>query len=201
MHRFRVLLVRRPWVYWALVALVAAAVASVTTGMVRDATASVRRFGAMVEVPVAARSVPMGTVLGAGDVAWRSLPAGVLPAEELERSPVGRTAWVPLVEGEALVVSKFAPLGSSGLAALLPAGARALAVPSVTGNPSLQRGDRVDVLVTIDGSPTEAVASGAMVLDVTPETVTVAVTTEDAPKVAFALSRGVVTLSLASPYE
>ncbi|MBW3669498.1 MAG: hypothetical protein KY443_09845, partial [Actinobacteria bacterium] len=186
---------------WALVALTAGVVASATTAMVRDATASVRRLGPMVEVPVAARSMPLGTVLADGDVAWRSLPAGVLPVEELERSPVGRTVWVPLVEGEALVVSKFAPLGSTGVAALLPAGARALAVPAVTGNPSLQRGDRVDVLVTVDGSPTEAVASGAMVLDVTADVVTVAVTTDDAPKVAFALSRGVVTLSLASPYE
>lgn len=201
MIRFRLLLARRPWVYWALVASVAGLVASVTTGMVRDATASVRRLGPLVEVPVAARTMPLGTVLADSDVAWRSLPAGVLPVEELERSPVGRTAWVPLVEGEALVVSKFAPLGSTGVAALLPAGARALAVPAVTGNPSLQRGDRVDVLVTVDGSPTEAVATGAMVLDATPDVVTVAVTADDAPKVAFALSRGVVTLSLASPYE
>lgn len=201
MHRLRLVLVRRPWVYWVLVASVAVVVASVTTGMVRDATASVRRFGRLVDVPVAARSVPLGTVLGDDDVAWRTLPAGVLPNEEVEPSPVGRTAWVPLVEGEPLVVSKFAPVGSTGVAALLPAGARALAVPAVTGNPSLQRGDRVDVLVTVDGSPTATVAGGAMVLEVTPDVVAVAVTAEDAPKVAFALSRGVVTLSLASPYE
>lgn len=201
MHRFRLMVARRPWVYWAVVAVVAGVVAWTTTGLVRDATASVRRFGPLVDVPVAARSLPMGTVLGEDDVVWRSLPAGVLPAEALEPSPVGRTAWVPLVEGEPLVVSKFAPVGSTGVAALLPAGARALAVPVVVGNPSLQRGDRVDVLLTVDGSPTEAVAGGAMVLDVTADVVTVAVAVEDAPRVAFALSRGVVTLSLASPYE
>lgn len=203
MHRIRYVLARRPWLYWLLVGVVALVAASVTSGMVEDATAPVRRFGRTVRVPVAARALAMGTTLADGDVAWRSRPSGVLPDEAVEASPVGRTVYVPVVAGEVLLVSKFAPVGVSGVAALLPAGARALSVPAVAGNPSMQRGDRVDVLATVEGGeePTFAVTTDAVVLDVTPDVVTIAVVAEDAPRVAFALSRGVVTLSLASPYE
>jgi Flp pilus assembly protein CpaB len=196
-------LARRPWLYWLVVAVVALAAASVTSGMVHDATAPVRRFGRLVRVPVAARSVPMGTTLASDDVTWRSLPSRVLPSEEMEAAPVGRTVFMPVVAGEPLLASKFAPPGVSGVAALLPAGARALSVPAAAGNPSMQRGDRVDVLATVEGGeePTFAVTTDAVVLDVTPDVVTVAVVADDAPRVAWALSRGVVTLSLASPYE
>ena len=203
MHRIRYVLARRPWLYWLLVGLVALGAASVTSAMVSDATAPVRRFGRLVRVPVAARSLPLGTTLAPGDVTWRSLPSGLLPSEDMEPAPVGRTVFVPVVAGEPLLVSKFAPLGVSGVAALLPAGARALSVPAVAGNPSMQRGDRVDVLATVEGGeePTFAVTTDAVVLDVTPDVVTIAVVADDAPRVAWALSRGVVTLSLASPYE
>ena len=203
MHRIRYLVARRPWLYWLVVGLVALLAGSVTSAMVRDATAPARRLGEPVRVPVAARSVPMGTTLADDDVLWRSLPSAMLPREAVEAAPVGRTVYVPLVEGEPLLVSKFAPVGVSGVSALLPAGARALSVPAVAGNPSMQRGDRVDVLATVEGGdePTVPVATDAVVLDVTADVVTIAVVAADAPRVAWALSRGVVTLSLASPYE
>ncbi len=65
-------------------------------------------------------------------------------------------------------------------------------------------GDRVDVLATFDSTegetePTFPVAMGALVVDVAEEAVTVAVTPEEAPRVAFATARGTVTLALASP--
>lgn len=196
MHRIRFLLARHPWLYWSVVALVCLVVTAAVTGMVHRATAPARSLGPLVSVPVAARPLPLGAVVGDDDVRWRSLPAGVLPDAPVERSPVGRTVVVPVVAGEVLVASKFAPGGLSGVAALLPAGARALAVPVVAGNPSVQRGDRVDLLAEAD-----VLARDAVVLDVTAEVVTVAVVADDAPRVAHALSTGVVTLSLASPYE
>jgi Flp pilus assembly protein CpaB len=93
---------------------------------------------------------------------------------------------------------------------------RALAVPSGgdgRGGLALERGHRVDVLATFDTgvpepvavatteaddgqAPTFPVAAGALVLDVGTESVTIAVRPREAPRVAFALARGTVTLAL-----
>jgi Flp pilus assembly protein CpaB len=104
----------------------------------------------------------------------------------------------PLARGEVVTAGRVAPAGVGGLAALLPDGARALAVPIGPGTPPLRRGDRVDVLATFEGDePTFAVASGAAVLAVTRDkAVTVAVTADEAPRVAFALAQGAITLAL-----
>ena len=104
---------------------------------------------------------------------------------------MGARGTVRRVLGGALLAA-----GLSGVAALLPAGARALAVPVVAGNPSVQRGDRVDLL-----TEAQVIAADAVVLDVNAEVVTIAVVADEAPRVAQALSTGVVVLSLASPYE
>lgn len=195
MHRIRYLLARYPWAYWLLVLAVAAGAGSAVSGVVERATASARELGETVSVPVAARDVSMGAILSDDDVAWRSLPAAVLPVGSLAEVPVGRTALVPLVAGEPLLASKLAPDGVHGVAALVPAGARAVAVPVGDAMPPLQRGDRVDVLAS------SVVAADAVVLDVGDTVVTVAVVAADAPRVADALGRGPVTLALASPWE
>lgn len=195
MHRIRYLLARHRWAYWLLVLMVALAAASVVGGVVERATAPVRALGAQVSVPVAARSVAVGTVLENADVAWRRLPSGVLPEGPLAEEPVGRTSLVPLVPGEPLLASKLAPDGVGGIGALLPAGARAVGVPVTDGMPPLRRGDRVDVLAPA------VVAADGVVLDVTEAVVTVAVVAADAPRVAEALARGPVALALASPWE
>lgn len=49
------------------------------------------------------------------------------------------------------------------------------------------------------GAPTFPVAEAALVVDVGDESVTVAVGPDEAPRVAFALARGTVTLALTSP--
>jgi hypothetical protein len=66
----------------------------------------------------------------------------------------------------------------------------------------LEVGDRVDVLATFDpgvsgdGEPTFAVATGAVVVHVGDDAVTVAVRQAAAPRVAYALAAGTVTLVL-----
>lgn len=195
MHRIRYLLARYPWAYWLLVLVVAAGAGSVASKVVDRATASVRQLGRTVSVPVAARDVEMGTVLSDDDVRWRPLPVGVLPDAPTAEVPVGRTTLVPLVKGEPLLASKLAPDGVGGVAALVPAGARAVGVPMAEGLPPLRRGDRVDVL-----GPS-VVAADAVVLDVGEAVVTIAVVAADAPRVAEALARGPVMLVLASPWE
>jgi Flp pilus assembly protein CpaB len=120
---------------------------------------------------------------------------GVLPEGPLAEAPVGGTALVPLAPGEPLLAAKLAPDGVSGVAALVPSGARAIGVPVGDAMPALQRGDRVDVLAP------SVVAADAVVLDVGELVITVAVIAADAPRVADALARGPVTLALASPWE
>jgi pilus assembly protein CpaB len=132
-------------------------------------------------------------------VALESRPEGVIPPGALSEPPVGRVALVALVPGEVLLDSRVAPEGLTGVAALVPEGWRAVAVPAttVTGAiPVLDIGDRVDVLVTLGEPPTVVVADDAVVVDVNDESVTVAVPRDDAPRVAFGVVAGGVTLAL-----
>lgn len=198
MHRIRWWSARYPLLSWVPPAVVALAVAWVTSSVVDGATAEVRRLGPMVRAPVAARAVEPGTVLSEDDVRWRRVPRGALPLGPLSAEPVGGTALVALAEGEVLLRSKLAPDGVVGVAALVPPGSLAVAVPAGEGDrPPLRRGDRVDVLAAGDEGGAAAVAVGAVVVDVAEEVVTVAVAEEEAPAVAYAVARGVVTLALA----
>ena len=203
---------RSPFLFW-LVAVALALVSGLTvTRLVGQAAARAARLGGLVEVPVTTRPVDAGEVLGSGDVTLRSLPADALPDGTPVESPAGRVVVVPLLTGEVVVAAKVAPEGLRGVAALVPAGWRALAVPVEQGGLALRTGHVVDVLATFDvasdpaapqqadaGPPTFPVATGAKVVDVGTDSVTVAVIEEQAPRVAFALARGTVTLALAAP--
>ncbi|MDQ6797532.1 MAG: hypothetical protein M3011_05830 [Actinomycetota bacterium] len=95
----------------------------------------------------------------------------------------------------------LAPWGLKGLAALLPAGTRAVGVPTGAATPPLHTGDVVDVLATIDApsvttDPTFAVAQAALVVDVGSESATVAVSPTEANKVAYAVAHGAVSLAV-----
>lgn len=79
----------------------------------RRAAAAVLVLGALVwdlqsapmaPYPFAARPIPAGSVIGSGDVEWRSLPSGAFPAPELG----GRAAAVDVVPGDPIVGSMLA---------------------------------------------------------------------------------------------
>lgn len=210
---------RSPLPFWALSVALAACTGLTVSRLVREADARASRLGGLVDAPVMTRAVEAGAVLRAGDVAVRRLPAAALPHGRLAASPTGAVVLVPLAAGEVLLASKLAPDGLRGVAALLPPGRRALAVPVSPGGLALRLGDRVDVLATFDvvgepaptdpgdpadptgaaAPPTFPVASAALVVDVGDEAVTVAVSADEAPRVAFALARGTVALALTSP--
>jgi hypothetical protein len=77
-----------------------------------------------------------------------------------------------------------------------------VAVPLDPGSLPVEPGDVVDVLGTFDpqladgAEPTVAVARSALVVDVAGEAVVVAVTPEQAPRVAFAVHAGAVALAV-----
>jgi Flp pilus assembly protein CpaB len=195
----------RPALRWVLVFGLSAVTGLFAARMVDAARAAQTRWGTGRAVVVMVDDVAAGRVIEAGDVELRSLPPAALPPSALAEPPIGRVATADLYQGEVLVEERVAPEGLVGAAALLPAGTRALAVPSGPGTPPLRVGDTVDVLGTYDPllfepAPVEGdgmVVSGALVIDVSDGAVTVAVDPDDASDVAFALAQGAVTLALA----
>ena len=205
----RLRLRRSPLAFWVAAVAVASFTGLTVSHLVGEAAARAARLGGLITVPVAARPVEAGSTLAAADVALRRLPAAAVPSGRLAGAALGRTALVPLAAGEVLLAAKLAPERAQGVAALLSPGSRALAVPVETGGLPLERGHRVDVLATFDtepqhvadagaatGPPTFPVATAALVVDVAEAAVTVAVSRTEAPRVAFALARGTVTLAL-----
>ena len=196
-------LARSPFAYWVAVVALAAFTASTIAGQLNRAGAQVARYGRLRPVVTAARPVEIGAVVRPADVVVRSMPAAFLPEGALGAAGdvVGRTVVVPLFKGIPVVAGQLAPDGLEGVAALLPAGGRAVAVPTGPASVALRRGDRVDVLATFDPppageDPTFPVAEAAMVVDVGPEAVALAVEAAEALRVAYAVAAGVVTLVL-----
>jgi pilus assembly protein CpaB len=117
-------------------------------------------------VIVAARTLPPGTMIQAGDlrrIPWAAdtPPVGVFASTE---EVVGRVLVVGLGAEEPVLASLLAPTGSgSGLPGLIPAGMRAISVSvdEVVGvNGFVGPGARVDVIATMDvtGGNGEAVS-------------------------------------------
>lgn len=197
---------RSPALWWGA-AVAAAAVTGITVdaGLSR-AAATEARYGAVRRVPVVAVRVAAGAVVPGGGVRMEWRPVAQIPDEPVVDGArgAGRTALVPLVPGEVLLASKVAPDGLRGAAALVPAGMRAIAVPSGPGGrPPLEVRDRVDVLATFGdtGESTVVVAARALVVavDADADTVTVAVHPEEAAAVAAAVASATVTLALTGP--
>ena len=192
--------------YWAVVAVLMFLTFELVGRVHSSARAAVAKHGTTETVWVAARHVTAGEVLRQGDVRRVEIPTAFLPHGEAARRVEGQATTVPLVAGEVVLAARLAPSGVRGAAARVPPGSRALAVPMGPGGPlAVEVGDRVDLLATFPpdtttgDEPTFAVAESAVVVDVSPDddTVTVAVPSEDAARVAYAIAVGVVTLALA----
>lgn len=198
-------LTRSPVAFWLAVAALALVTGLTVTRAVETGRAAAARYGSLRTAVVATRPVEIGAVLGADDVAEREVPLAFLPEgwTPTASDAVGRTVLVPLARGQPVLRSQLAPEGLQGVAALLPPGTRAIAVPTGASSPPLRRGDRVDVLATFDRgqsgneAPTFPVARSAPVVDVAEASITVAVTPEEAARVAFALAHGIVNLVVA----
>ncbi|MCU1485433.1 MAG: Flp pilus assembly protein RcpC/CpaB [Actinomycetia bacterium] len=194
---------RRPLPFWVLATALGLATTLLVGRLVAGAEAERARWGEVRPTLVATADVEGGHRL-AGHVAVRRLPAVLVPPGALRDLPADAVAAVDVHEGEPVLAARLVGPGSSAVAARLPAGTRGVAVPTGSGLP-LEVGDRVDVLATFDagttgeGEPTFAVARRAVVVHVGEDAVTVAVSTSAAPRVAYALAAGAVTLVLSGP--
>jgi Flp pilus assembly protein CpaB len=193
---------RTPFVFWLITCTIGATTGLVVSHSLAAARAAARRYGATRPVVVALRAAEPGHTLGTDDVDVVEMPRAFVPAGALppRLDPRGRTVVVALFPGEIILDAHLSGPGAHGLAALLPRGRRAVAVPLERGSLRLRKGDVVDVLATFEtpsptGEPTFPVAIAATVLDTGTDSVTVAVTAEEAVRVAYALAKGEVTLA------
>jgi Flp pilus assembly protein CpaB len=183
----------------------ATAVALVTALLIgrlaTDAAAARDRWGERRPALVVVHDIGAGERVGRDDTEVRPLPIALVPRSALTSVPDGAVALTDLRAGEVLLPTRLSGPGRSLVAARLPRGTRGVAIPTGTGLP-VTLGDHVDVLATFDaaaagdGAPTFAVAEDALVVHVDREAVTIAVVAGIAPRVAYALAAGSVTLVL-----
>ena len=191
----------RPVVRRAVLAVLALVTGLVVVSLVSSAEAARDRWGRARPVAVAARDLAAGDVVDGSAAEVRRLPEAAVSPQTLEEVPAGSVVRQPIVAGEPLVAARLAPQGLTGVAALVPAGHRAVAVPvGPVAAPPLAVGDLVDVLAVVpaasEGEPSYPLVEGAVVVDVGEQSTSVAVPENDAPRVAWALTNGAVVLAL-----
>lgn len=182
--------------------------------------------GAKATIVVATSNIPRGIAISAGSIVAKEYPKDLIPegvATKVE-DVLGRSAVTPLFKDEPVLEAKLAAKGAGrGLAAILKTGMRAVTIPTptVASNVAgfLEAGSRVDILWT---PPENAQGGDAPLLENVevlavddktdasltgkPEaapikSVTVQVKPEDAARLAPALTRGTIHLSLRNPAD
>lgn len=196
---------RRPRYRRVLVAALAGVCGAGVASVVQHAERAAAAWGAQVPVLVATRDIDAGDLLDERNTRVAHLPEILVPDGALAERPGRRRVVDDVYAGEVLHRARLAPGARSAVAARLPAGTVAVAVPVETGLvPPLVIGDHVDVLVALgadaarDGPPGFALATGAPVVDVTDTAVTIAIPDATAPRLAVAFGAGAITLALTS---
>ena len=204
-------------VFWGAILVAAAA----TFGAYRLLAANSRAEMATRPVVVANRDIPEGVMIDRIALSTIQLPVAAVPvgAFSVIDSVAGRVARVAVFNGETIVPGRLAPVGTGpGLELKIPPGQRAMAVRinDVAGiSGLLQPNSRVDVLVTIrddreaDRQVAKLFMSNMLGLSVGTEvqrdtqgkpinatTVTLAVTPEEAERLAIAMNTGAIQLVL-----
>ena len=211
-----------------VVLLVAVAVASGASYFVYRAVSNIPVREIEVKsyhVAIATKALPVGTMLGPGDVKLVAWPAsspvagGYTKVEEV----MNRGLIAPVVENEPLTATKLAPIeAGAGLAPTIATGMRAISVKvnEVIGVAGfVVPGTRVDVVVTIgrqEDSISRVIVSNVQVLTagtkydqdqakdgkpVPSSVVTLLVTPPDAERIALAATEGSIMLALRNPLD
>src|ERR1700686_3590321 len=177
-----------------------------------------------VPVVMAADDIQVGTKLEAHDVHVVTLPQSAVPPGAFSGTSqvLGRGAILPISKGEFILPSKLAAVNAgTGLPSMIPQGMRAVSVRvndvvSVAG--FVQPGSHVDVLATGQGGgndrQTTTVLENVLVLAVgksldrnasadaqTAPVITLAVSPDDAQKLALVSSEGRIQLFLRNPVD
>jgi Flp pilus assembly protein CpaB len=176
--------------------------------LVSSAETARQRWGRARPVAIATRDLAPGDVVDGSSVEVRRLPEAAVSPGALAEPPSGSVVRQPVAAGEPLVAERLAPHGLTGVAALVPTGQRAVAIPiGPLAAPPLTVGDVVDVLAVVvvaeeqkgptADRPSFPLVEAALVVDVGEQSISVAVPEADAPRVAWVLANGSVVLALA----
>ena len=174
---------------------------------------------------VAARQIPIGTLLTADDVKLVAWPARAPVPGSLSdvKAVVNRGLIAPVSENEPVTESNLAPVGvGGGLPPSIPTGMRAISIKvnEVVGVAGfVVPGTRVDLVVTVtrqnQDSMSRVVVSNVQVLSagtkieqgkkagepIPSSVVTLMVTPEDAERIALASNEGKIILTLRNPLD
>lgn len=194
-------IIRRPPARLVIAVLAALVCGAVVLRLTERAEAASARFGATTSAWVAREALAPGARIGDGDVALEVRPTAFVPAGAVGEDPSGRRVVEAVAAGEVVGEHRLADGDRRGVAALVPDGWRALAVPAVDAALPVEVGQRVDVLAASDagdrGPVGAVVAEDGIVVHVADDaTVTVAVAGDDAALVVAALAGGYVSLAL-----
>ena len=182
--------------------------AGFVAGRTDQATRAAAGWGHGRAVVVARHDLAPGRVLGGDDITRRTLPDAAVPEQAATDDPTGRTVTQPIEAGEVVSTARLAPAGAQGVAALVPADRRAVAVPIEGTGVRVRVGDHVDVFApdcsggaTLRTSRTAAgaVVHDATVIDVGDAAVTLAVPGDEVAALADALGEGTPVLALIGP--
>jgi len=179
----RLVLARRPWIYWAVVALFAGLAAAVVQGEINSIAAERDRWGATRTVLVATEQLEAGDTVVA---AARVLPVAALPNAALQQLPDGTVVRQRVAAGEVLteldVTRRSGPAAIAGPGTVVVALTDPLARDVAVG---------LSVLVSADGV---VIAADATITGVADDVVYVAVSERDGPGVAAAAQAGAARL-------
>lgn len=154
-HQVRRALTRTRPALLGAVALVAGLAAA---RAVADADATRAAWGPTRRVAVATRDLAPAHPIERGDLAWSELPTGLVPSDAVTTDPIGTVVTERVLQGEPLRVGRLGPQGAAGLAALVPTGWRAVAVPRDDRTPAVQVGHTVELWAAAGDPGTDALA-------------------------------------------
>ncbi len=177
----RLLLARRPWIYWLAIAAVASTVALGAARALGDVDAARRSWGEQQAVWIATDAIEPGQSITA---ARRDVPRALVPPGALTGSPAA-VARQRIGLGEIITTADVAAEGSAGL---IPVGWVAFTVPASVDH--FATGDHLGVY-----AGDQFVAAGLVVAAGESELM-VAVPADTAPAMAAALLADAVTLAL-----
>jgi hypothetical protein len=181
--RARLVLARRPWIYWAVVAVLAGLASATVQGQVSSVAAERDRWGVTRTVLVATADLEAGDPVTA---ASRTLPVAALPDTALDGLPDGAVVRQRVAAGE--VLTRVDVSVRAGPATLADPGTVVVALSD-----PLARDITVglSVQVSADGL---VVAGDARITGVVDDVVFVAVSERDGPGVAAAAQQGIASL-------
>jgi hypothetical protein len=181
--RARLVLARRPWVYWTVVAALASTLALAVDARLRSLDEARNDWGATRSVLVAERRLVPGDTVAARLV---DLPLAAIPPDALDALPDGARLHQRVGDGE--VVTELDITALPG-----PAGRATPGTVVVAMSDPLGRGVTIglNVQVAADGL---VLAESATVVEVVDDVIFVAVDASVAPTVAAAAQQGVASL-------